>query len=201
MTKESSNEKPVTEVVTGSLIDAEWQDGGAPVDPALPGNRYAPLRFIQYLSNSAAVFAAILLAAATVLILADMLMRNIGGRSIPGVTEMSAWFMAGIGWLALSYTLRKDGHIQITIVTDRLSSRIRNVLAMIISVIGLAFMVVTTFAMVNRFKYFLESGTRGNETGFPMWWIYAIVLLGAVLFTLQFVVRLFDDIYRARKKA
>ena len=160
----------------------------------LPSERAPVLRAISGLSTLAGVLAALCLLAAIALIFSDLLSRNLAGRSIAGVTEMSSWLMAGLGWLALSHTLRHEGHIQVRIVADRLPESAQRVLAIVTSSVALAFMAALVWAMVDRWQFFRETGQRGVETGYPTWWLYTVVLVGAALFTLQFLARLVDDV-------
>lgn len=158
-----------------------------------PSERLPPLRAVSGLAAAAGAGAGALLVAATGLILADLVVRNVTGRSIAGVTEIASWLMAGMGWLALSYALRVDGHIEVRVLADRLPQRVQRLLSVGLSAVAFAFMLLLLRAMFDRFTYFLRTGTQGVETGYPTWWVYAVVLLGAGLFTLQFLVRLADD--------
>ncbi|QBI20427.1 TRAP transporter small permease [Egibacter rhizosphaerae] len=168
----------------------------SPTEAPLPSERVALLRALSGLSVVAAVVAAALLLAAIGLVATDMLWRNLLNRSIAGTTEMSSWLMAAIGWLALSYTLRCDGHIQVRILADRLPPRARHGLSVVISTLALGFMAVLVWAMFDRWEYFRDTGQTGVETGYPTWWLYTVVLTGAALFALQFAVRLIDDVAR-----
>lgn len=158
-----------------------------------PSERWPPLRAVSGLATAAGAAAGGLLLAAIGLILADLVVRNVTGRSIAGVTEIASWLMAGMGWLALSYALRVDGHIEVRVLADRLPQRAQRPLSVVLSAVAFGFMLLLLRAMFDRFDYFLGTGTRGVETGYPTWWVYAVVLAGAGLFTLQFLVRLVDD--------
>ncbi len=145
---------------------------------------------VESLSEFAAYLASTFVIVAVVVILADVWVRNVTGRSIDGVTELSSWLMAALSWMALSYTLKENGHIQVRILIDRLSARNQQVLNIFLYLVGVGFMIFLVDAMWDRLHWFIDRGQRGMEIKVPIWWLYSLALTGACLFLLQFVVGL-----------
>jgi TRAP-type C4-dicarboxylate transport system permease small subunit len=145
---------------------------------------------MERLSELAAYLASAFIIAAAVVIMADILARNVTGRSIDGVVELSSWLMAALSWMALSYTLKEDGHIQVRILIDRLPARVRQVLQVVLYMVGVGFMIFLVDAMWDRLHWFIERGQLGMELKVPIWWLYSVVFTGACLFLLQWVVGL-----------
>ncbi len=149
---------------------------------------------VESLSVFAAYLGSAFVIAAVVALLADILARNLTGRSIDGVTELSSWLMAALSWMALSYTLKENGHIQVRILIDRLPARILQVLNVILYLVGVGFMIFLVYAMWDRLHWFIERGQRGMEIRVPIWWLYSVVFTGACLFLLQFVAGLWRSL-------
>lgn len=149
---------------------------------------------VESLSVCAAYLASSCVIAAVVVLLADILARNLTGRSIDGVTELSSWLMAALSWMALSYTLKENGHIQVRVLLDRLSPRTLQVLNVALYVVGVGFMIYLVVAMWDRLHWFIDRGQVGNELKVPVWWLYSVVFTGACLFLLQFVAGLWRSL-------
>ncbi len=149
---------------------------------------------VESLSVCAAYLGSAFVIAAVVALLADILARNLTGRSIDGVTELSSWLMAGLSWMALSYTLKENGHIQVRILIDRLPARVLQVLNVFLYLVGVGFMIFLVGAMWDRLHWFIDRGQRGMEIHVPVWWLYSVVFTGACLFLLQFVAGLWRSL-------
>lgn len=149
---------------------------------------------VDSLSVLAAYLGSAFIITAVVALLADIVARNVTGRSIDGVTELSSWLMAALSWMALSYTLRENGHIQVRILIDRLPARVLQVLNVVLYLVGVGFMVFLVDAMWDRLHWLIDRGQRGMEIHVPVWWLYTVVLAGACLFLLQFVAGLWRSL-------
>lgn len=93
-------------------------------DPAYPtASRAWPLRLIDVLgriNRAVAIVCGVVLLAAMVLILAEIVFRQVVGRGIGGADEISGYVMAGIAAWGFSYALVERAHVRIDVVTGRL---------------------------------------------------------------------------------
>ena len=100
------------------------------------------------------------------------------------------WYLFGAAFLlAAAYTLQRDDHIRIDIVSNALPRRLRDW----IDIIGHAFVLIpfTAFMVYECWPFFyasLRSGeVSGSYGGLPLWPANLIILLGFLLLLLQAV--------------
>jgi len=93
---------------------------------------------------SATIAAGVMLAL-TFLVVVDVTLRYVFSNPIPGGTESTELLLDWIVLLALGYTLAVGGHVRVTLILHRLSSRVRLGVEILDRVIGLAFCGVMTY--------------------------------------------------------
>ncbi|MGJ3265617.1 MAG: TRAP transporter small permease subunit [Salinarimonas sp.] len=84
-----------------------------------------PLRLIALLARAnraIAIVCGVVLLGAMVLILLEIVMRQVAGRGIGGADEISGYVMAGVAAWGFSYALVERAHVRIDVVTGRLSA-------------------------------------------------------------------------------
>ncbi len=74
-----------------------------------------------------------------------------------------------------------DGHATVDIFTSRMSAKTNRVLAAIISLIFAAVMVLIAVQLYAGMQSKIRSGQTTFLLEFPIWWAYALSLVGAVL--------------------
>jgi len=143
--------------------------------------------------------------ALVILILANILMRNIFGQPITGTFEMVGLLTAtGLG-LALAHCEMNDGNIAMSIVTDKLPRRAQKVVDIVICLIALSFWLVVVWRI---FIYANTSFINGRVTSTSEIPIYPfIIVLGVNVFCLcvavafKFTLSIKDAIASFRKPA
>jgi TRAP-type mannitol/chloroaromatic compound transport system permease small subunit len=100
------------------------------------------------------------------------------------------WLLFGaVFMLAAAYTLQKNAHVRIDVVSNRLSKRARD----IIDLLGHLFMLapITLILLWLSGPYFLESYSNGemssNAGGLPVWPAKLVIFAGLVLLFLQMI--------------
>lgn len=146
---------------------------------------------LEVVSTISGYVASAFLILVTLLTILDIFGRNLLRVSvIRGTTELSSWAMAAIAWLALSYTMKTDGHIQVRILVDRLPSKARRVLAVILALMGVALLGFLVYSMWGRLMFIIRQGVTGVEVKVSLASIYSIVFVGAILLLLEVVAKL-----------
>src|SRR5690625_942014 len=77
-----------------------------------------------YLSSG--VLAGLFLAAIAIVIMAQVVIRQIGFAF--DATELSGFFMAASTFLGLAYTFRDGGHVRVTLLVDRAHGKLKGIL-------------------------------------------------------------------------
>ena len=98
------------------------------------------------------------------------------------------WLLFGAAFmLAAAYTLQRNAHVRIDVVSSRLSKRARNVIELLGHLLFLA--PVALILLWLAVPYFVESYVSGevssNAGGLPVWPAKFMILAGAALLALQ----------------
>jgi TRAP-type C4-dicarboxylate transport system permease small subunit len=163
--------------------------------PAWVGRVTAAVKKAEVLSVISGYLSATFLALVILLTLLDIVGRNLLHVSVVrGVTELSSWTMAAIAWLALSYTMKTDGHIQVRILVDRFPARVKRLLAVVLAALAVALLAFLVVSMWQRLMFIVDRGVQGVEVKVSFAGIYGIVFVGAVLLLLQTLAKLWHSI-------
>ncbi len=136
-------------------------------------------------------------AAMMVLICGDIFGRALFNSPIIGVPEIVRVSVVGIVWLQMAYTLKIGAHLRSNIILDRLSLRWQYIIEIIGSILGI---LVFSLAAYTSWDVMIE-GWRIKEfegelpVRVPVYPIRTIVLLGAFLTMLQFVIIFGQNVY------
>ena len=100
-------------------------------------------RFLDRLYDTAAVLAAVCIIGVLVMVIAGVVSRE-SNMFIPGTDSYAGYLMAGAGFLAMAYTLKRDEHIRVTLLLNAASPRTRRALE--IFSLGAAVLLAALFA-------------------------------------------------------
>jgi TRAP-type transport system small permease protein len=135
--------------------------------------------------------AGILLLFMTVMIGADVLLRNVGAGGIPPSNELSEDSLYLITLLAAPGLLRKGQHIRIDIVLRALPERVGWLLDWVGDVIGLVCCMVFVWYGASVAAASLFDGAVSIKTlVLPEWWLLAPMPVAFALLALEFVFRM-----------
>lgn len=153
---------------------------------------HATTRVLALLAVSCIVF--VLLA-----VTADVTRRALIGESIGGVVEISEVMMVVIVFLGLGYTESRSGHVSMTLLIRKLSSRsaaIVNSFGLLVVLIIVAWMVWVTGDRA------LESVAAGEYrfglVRVPVWPARIAIVVGLAVYFLELALRLSDNIRAIR---
>lgn len=122
----------------------------------------------------------------------DVLSRNIAGRSVPGLLELSATLLVATVFLGLSYAGAANAHVSVDLITSRLPLTISRRLAGLMWLIGSILIVWFIYATAIRAMASLEM--REITVGlvdWPLWPARWIVVIGLVAFLVVGLVNAF----------
>lgn len=125
----------------------------------------------------------------TVLISCDILGRVLFNSPIIGVPEIVKVSVVAIVWLQMSHTLKIGGHIRSDVILDRLPPKGRALIDLIASILGAFVFGLLVYA---GWHNMIEAWRIGEFEGelpvrVPTYPVRTIVLLGAALTSLQFI--------------
>lgn len=100
---------------------------------------------------------------------------------INGDFELVEAGMAFVVFAFLPYTQLTAGHASVDIFTSGLSKRINRVLVMLSEVLFAVVLIVIAVQLFGGMQSKIRSGQTTFLLEFPLWWAYAISLVGAVI--------------------
>lgn len=149
------------------------------------------LRALDRLSTLLAALAAVSLVAMTLLMLAEVVARNLLHQSLTYSWEFSGYLMGLVFFFGAAYTLRTNGHVRVTMLAEALPPRFARLLDIFATLVGL---LVTGFIFYALADLTLTSFQRGvksfTPTQTPLIIPQGLLALGALLLFLQMVARL-----------
>jgi TRAP-type C4-dicarboxylate transport system permease small subunit len=148
------------------------------------------LRLSDRLTWAAAAFSALAMALLFILMLAEIVSRNLLGKSLGFTWEVSGYLLGLIIFMASSWTLRTDKHIRITLLREHLPNGGMRWLDLLATLIGVVIVGFFTAAFVGFCLQTWQSGTvSSTPQQIPLIYPRALMALGLVVFTLTLIVR------------
>ena len=120
------------------------------------------------------------------LLVVDVFGRYVLNKSTLISYDMTGYFLVGITYLGLAYSLRQRAHIRIIALIDRFPPKIRKWWIFFIDCIGLFFITVLFMKSIDLVKFSLEAGIRATSfMGEPMWIPQIIVPIGLGMYIIE----------------
>lgn len=137
-------------------------------------------------------------AAITVLVCADILGRLLFQYPLVGVPEIVKVSIVAIVWLQIPHTLKIDGHLRSDIVLRHMSGRSRAVVDLFAYVLGALVFGLLVYSGWDTMITAWEMGEFEGElpVRVPTYPLRSIVLLGAALTSLQFLLMAAEAVRR-----
>ena len=152
------------------------------------------------LSKAGAAVGAAALVAMIVLITLQVLSRRVLAAPMVVADELSGYLLVITTFSALGYALLRGDHIQVTLLIDRASDRLRGYLRVIRCLVALPFFALLIW---RSFQLALDSFQSGlfsiAATDFVLWPMHAFVPLGFTVLFVQMLAELLDAIDRVRR--
>jgi TRAP-type C4-dicarboxylate transport system permease small subunit len=121
------------------------------------------------------------------------------GSPTTWVAEISSILVLWIPFMVAGWVLRKEGHVKMDLLVERLNPRTRAVIDFITSLVGVAVMLIVAAAGFMTTIYWI-----GNRTPtmlmLPRSPIIGIIFFGSLLFAIQFLIRALENLRRWRGK-
>ena len=121
----------------------------------------------------------------------EVISRSFFDHPFSGTGPLVKSLLPAIVFLSLAYTLHHDRHIRVTIVLDHMSERAKSYVDICSYFMGfICFMVVMFSSIEPAWTGWLTREYEGIEAKIPVYPIRFIVVLGAGLFSLEFLLKM-----------
>jgi TRAP-type C4-dicarboxylate transport system permease small subunit len=149
-------------------------------------------RSFGILLTGLAVLSAAILAAITLVIPLNVLLRNLGLPVIYGALDAIEYGLMAAAFLGAPWVLRQNAHVQVDLVTHGLPPRARRKVVLAACLLGAATCAVLGWAGLQAL---MQSFARGSMVRtaftFPEWWTLTVLPLSMALCTLEFLCKIF----------
>ena len=156
--------------------------------------------FAARLSKAGAAVGAVALTTMIVLITLQVISRRFMAAPMVVADELSGYLLVITTFSALGYALLHGDHIQVTLVTDSLSSRVRGWLRVAWCVAGLPFVALLVWRTTDLALDSFRTGSFSvSATNFVLWPFQAFIPLGFAVLFVQMLAQFFEVLRQARR--
>ena len=141
-------------------------------------------KFLDRLFTWSGYLAGVFLVTIAILVVAQIVARWFNTQ-IPSADEFAGYSLAASSFLGLAYSFRSGSHIRVTLLTDRLSSKIQRVMLIVILIFAFAMIAILAFnsiALVHESWQYKEVST--GILKYPLWIPQLSMGIGVTLFCL-----------------
>lgn len=152
-------------------------------------------RLYHLVMTSCGAIAALTFGLMSVLVTADVVLRNLNIDLIPAGVEITEYMLMIATFLAAPWLLYHNGHIRVDVIVNILPKGTQRLLSVLCNLIGLF---VCGVLAQQSLTVLLDTHQQGSlvfkELIFPEWWLSVPLLIGATLLSLEFIRRLLLDL-------
>lgn len=156
-------------------------------------------RFVAKLSQVLDRIAGWALVATMVLVVGNVILR-LFKRPIEGTYEWVGFLTTLVIGLAVAYCAVNNGHIAITFLTERLSSRTRAVIDFVIGLISLGFLILISAQLAGYATTMVGSGEVALTTRIPFYPFIYLAAFGFLVYCLVVLVNLGEAVRKVVRK-
>ena len=152
---------------------------------------HAAERSVNLLTGAAEALSAILLCLIFLVLMAELLSRNLLSHSLAGSWELAAFMMSAMFYLGLAPALRANSHVRVAMMSGLLNGFPARVLEGVVLILAVVISSYATIALTNLCLTSLSRESKSWELSLPLALPQGLVALGMALFTCAFAVRFF----------
>jgi len=155
--------------------------------------------FIEKIAYLGAYYSGWLVPLMMMLVVVEVFMRYVLHQPLMLADEFSAYMLVAVSYLGTAYTWRQGGHVRVTVLVGRLSSRTAGWMRFIGLILVLIFMIELDRVSYKMITYALQINLRSSTwLMFPLFWPQLTVFIGFVLLTLLVVIDIVEAFIKIR---
>lgn len=144
---------------------------------------------------------AVWIVAIMLLIMCDVLGRNLWNQPIAGTAEIVKHSLVGITFFQIAHVLMEGRHIRSTVILERLSPKGRVGVEIVASVLGIIIFGLLFYAELGpTWKSIARGDYESDLLKIPTWPTHVIILIGSLLMVIQFGKTITDRIKSLHQK-
>ncbi|MGX1307173.1 TRAP-type C4-dicarboxylate transport system permease small subunit [Amorphus suaedae] len=118
----------------------------------------------------------------------DVFLRNLGFIGLKGMLELIEYSLFAMTFIGITPALRRGAHVSVDMLLMRTRGRTRRVLSAAVGIISIAISATVCFSAWTALADAWSSGSMVYKNFvFPEWVLFAVILAGMLLFTVELV--------------
>jgi len=149
------------------------------------------LRLIDLIARISGYAAALMIVGIAVLVLSEIVCRNVFNISLTFAWDYSAYMMAGGIFCGAAYTLRTGGHVRVSLLTHNVPPKVARGIDFLATLFATAISLYAARALILfAWSSYTTGRTSSTINATPLVYPQGVIAFGATLLALQFIVRL-----------
>ncbi len=144
----------------------------------------------RYLCYAAAIVTLLMSLAMVV----DLVSRMAFGRPLSGMIELQTYMLVFMAFFSIAYTMLKNQHVSVDLITSLMSARTNSILQSIFSIWGAFIFGAMSWLTASRSMEAFRRDEISDIIQMPFWVIYAVAAVGTLLLALTLVSLLFTHL-------
>ena len=147
------------------------------------------VRWLDRLNDYLSLVAGGVIGVTALIVIYEVVMRYLIKRPTTWVNDISEILLVYCTFLGAAWVLRVGGHIKVDIVVTLMRQRRQMMMGIVQDILSLFFCVVFTWITWASFwdSVVTQERTAGGLFSVPLWTVYGVIPLGAVLLSLQVI--------------
>ncbi len=152
------------------------------------------VRWLDRLNDLFSLVAGAVIGFTALIVIYEVVMRYLIKRPTTWVNDISEILLVYCTFLGAAWVLRVGGHIKVDIVVTLMRQRHQVFMGIIQDILSLFFCVVFTWITWASFwdSIVTQERTAGGLFSVPLWAVYGVIPLGALLLSLQLIRQIVD---------
>ena len=116
-----------------------------------------------------------------VIVLIDIILRQIFNSPLVGMIELETFMLAVLCFFSLAYTMIQNGHVSVDILAERLSSKPRALLKVLFPLLSSFVFGIISWQYALHTKQAWQLNELSDVLSWPMWPFFAVTCFGCAL--------------------
>ena len=139
-------------------------------------------------------FAAIVTLLMAIGMVVDLVSRMVFQKPLSGMIELQTFMLVIMAFFSIAYTLLKNQHVSVDLITSVLSDHVNSFLQSVFSIWGAFIFAAMSWLTASRAIEAFEREEIADITRMPFWVLYAVTSLGTLLLALALLAALFTHL-------
>ena len=158
-------------------------------------------RIINKISEVSGYLSAFCILFSSTMIFLQVLLRYFFGYTTVWQMELTIYLLMFTSFVGAAYGLKNDSHVGVDVIVERLPHKAKCILRIITSILGLAVAIIVAWKGWEMWHEATVNGWKSDSAwGPPLTIPYFILPFGMSLVSLQFLVIIYEEVFKFKKR-